>query len=282
MGSRDQLFIVDGHSMIFRAVFKHGPPLTSPDGEPTRGTYYFCRMLFALVDDHRPAYLAMAVDAPRKSTWRRALYPPYKMKRDDLGPPPEEVIIQMTRIKEIVKALGVPIIGAPGFEADDVIASLVDVCASDEVECVVCTRDKDLHQLVGPRCRVFDPQESEWCDEAKVLERWGVPPHQVVEVQTLAGDTIDNVPGVPGIGLKKALALVQRFGSVDAIMEAAETLTPAVQRALRAADLKLCRQLVELRRDVPLDISPAELEFNGFNMKRARPLFRQLGFKAWS
>lgn len=278
---RDRFFVIDTHSLIYRALFKRGPPLTSSSGEPTRGTYYFCRMLFALVDHHKPEYMALVMDAPRDSTWRRKLYPQYKMNRNK-GEMDKEHLIQIKRIQQIVRMLGIAVVEEPGFEADDLIASLVDTCASDEVQCVVCTRDKDLHQLVGPNCLVFDPQEELWINEEVVFDHWGVRPDQVVEMQTLIGDRTDNVPGVRGIGPKKALELINEYGTVNGILQAKHKLKPAVKKAFKNSDLKLCRQLVELRRDVPLNISSSELEFNGFAMKKLRPLFRELGFKAWS
>lgn len=276
-GDREQFLIIDGHSMIYRAIFKRGAPLTAPSGEPTRGTYFFCRMLFSLIQEFKPAYLAMAVDGPRKKTWRRRIFPQYKANRGEDGPP-EEVQIQFSRIVEIMRALGIPILEVEGHEADDVIATLVDACASPEVECVVCTRDKDLHQVIGPNCRMFDPQNDEWIDEAAVERRWGCPPSGVVEVQTLMGDTTDNVPGVYGVGAVKAKALVEEYGDVATIVKHEKELTPTVRKNLRAADLDLCRKLVELRTDLPIEITAVELEFNGFDMAAASPIFRRLGF----
>ena len=267
--------------MIYRAVLKHGPPLTSPDGEPTRGTFYFCKMLFALVQEHKPAYLALAVDTPRKDTFRRRLYPGYKASRDRGEGLSEEVLLQIRRIEQIVNALGVPVIKVESFEADDVIASLVNICASEEVECVVCSSDKDLHQVVGKNCRIYDAMKSEWVSSRDVRSRWGVPPEKIVEVQTLAGDSTDDVPGVSGIGLKTATTFIQKYGSVAGVMEARSELTTSKREALEAADLNLCRQLVALRRDVKLAVSSDALAFNGFNMKKARPIFQKLGFRQW-
>lgn len=270
---RDQFIILDGHGLIYRAIFRPGPPLTSPSGEPTRGTYTFCATLFSLVQHLKPAYLAMATDAPRKSTFRRKLFPGYKAKRanGDDGPP-KEVVVQLARCNQIAKLLGIPLIGAPEFEADDVIATLVDICAGDEVECVVASRDKDFHQLVGRNCRAYDPADREWIDAKHVQARWGVPPNKVVEVMNLQGDPTDCIPGIKGIGPKKALKLILEHGTAR---EAAHHC------GFDKDELALQRKLVELRRDVPLIVSPEDLAFNGFNMKNVRPLFQELGFRSF-
>lgn len=270
---RDRFLVLDGHGMMYRAIYRPGAPLTSPDGEPTRGTYTFCKTLFATVESVKPAFLAVAIDAPRKSTFRREIYPPYKTNRShgDEGPPPE-IMIQLRRCREIVEALGVPAIEVPTFEADDVIASLAESCASEEVEVVIGTRDKDFHQLVGPDCRLYDPADREWWDADRVEQKWGVPVDQIPEVQALAGDTSDNVPGVRGIGPKKAVAAVTAYGTAD---EAAEAM------GWDREHVALMLKLVTLRRDVPLSISSESLEFDGFDMHTARPVFRELGFRTF-
>lgn len=270
---KDKFLLLDGHGLIYRAIYRPGPPLTSPSGEPTRGTYTFCQTLFAMVEHLEPAYLALADDSPRKTTFRRELWPAYKANRkhEDDGPP-EEIVVQMARCKQIVKALGIPVIGAPTFEADDVIASLVEVCASDAVEVVIGSRDKDMHQLVGPNCRLFDPVDREWWDVRRVEEKWGVPVEQIPEVQALQGDTTDNVPGIKGVGPVKALAAIQAHGCAD---DAAQSAGWDVDQ------VRLMRQLVTLRKDVPLEISIEELEFDGFRMDTARKLFRKLGFRTF-
>jgi 5'-3' exonuclease len=281
MAFRDQFWILDGHALIYRALFRPGAPLSAPGtGEPTRGTYTFLSMLFAMVERYEPAYLAIALDAPRTSTFRRKLFPAYKANRDS-DPLDDASIIQLKRIREIIPLLGVATLEVDGFEADDVIGSLVEVCASDAVECVVASSDKDLHQLVGPNVRQFDPMKEEWIDEERVLERWGVPPAQVIDVQALMGDTTDNLPGVPGIGAKYATKAIQDYGSLEGLLANLDQLTKAKRDSIAAADLDLCRQLVAVRRDVPLALRVDDLAFDGFDMAAVRPLFRRLGFRTF-
>jgi 5'-3' exonuclease len=233
----------------------------------------------------------MAVDPPRSTTFRRKIYPEYKAHRSK-DKPPENVFVQMNRCRQIVRALGITVLECAGFEADDVIATLVEICSSDEVECVIFSRDKDLHQLIGPNCRQFDPQTEVWMDEKKVLDKWAVPPSKVVDVMTLSGDSTDNVPGVSGIGSAIATTLIKEYGSLKALSEAVDTgarnepvkggkrpsLTAVRRQKLKEADLDLCRQLVELRRDVPISLNIEDLEFNGLDFESARPLFEELGF----
>lgn len=280
---RDQFWILDGHGLIFRAIFSPGAPLTSPvTREPTRGTYIFTRRLLSLVEEHKPAYLAMAMDAPRSTTFRRMEYPPYKANRDGTELP-EDATIQLERIKQIVKVLGVPMIGADTFEADDVIATLADICAGKQVEVVICSADKDMNQLITRDVRQYDPNKEAWIDEKAAAEKWGVPIDRILDVQTLAGDSTDGVPGVRGIGIKTAVELVTQYGGLGGVLHAAQQgeLTPARSKAILAADLNLCRRLVELRRDVPtLGWKARDLEFDKLDTQAALPLFRKLGMQS--
>jgi len=276
--SRIRFCIIDGHGMIYRAVYRPGAPLTSPSGEPTRGTYTFIRMMLHLADTQHPDYMVMAMDAPRANTFRRKLYPGYKASRDSLPPQDESVVTQVNRIKELIDLLEIPTIEVDGFEADDVVASMVDVCARDDVLCLVCTSDKDLHQVVGENVVICGP-DGKILDAAAVEQHWGVPPCRVVEVQTLMGDSTDDVPGVPGIGFKRARELIRCYGSVNRVVESRDDLSDSMQRSILATDLTLCRQLVELRTDVPLRVRLEDLEFNGFNMRAARSVFNELGFR---
>lgn len=280
---RDRFVILDLSSLIYRALLRRGPDLCSPfTDEPTRGTYEFCKSLFALVDVLQPAYVAAAMDDARVNVYRRQIFAGYKANRPE-GDLDEDVPVQIGRMMQILRLLGVATVFVAGEEADDVIASLVDVCASPEVEAIVVSRDKDLHQLVGPHCRAYDPISKDFVDEAAVERVWGVPARLVGDVKTLAGDTGDNVPGVRGLGEKKAAKLVREHGDVAGVLAACEEgcLTQAVTQALREADIHLCRELVTLRRDLSLDVMPEDLEFNGFDIEAVRDVFVELGFRSF-
>ena len=172
-------------------------------------------MLMKLLEDTRPQYLGMVFDAPGR-TFRDDIYPEYKANRP---PTPADLISQMPLVQEVVDGFRLCSPLVRGVEADDVIATLVTRFASNDVECVVVTGDKDLMQLVGPRVRLWDTMRDRWTDVAAVESRFGVPPEQVVDVMALMGDSVDNIPGVKGIGEKTAVALVRRFGPLESVLE---------------------------------------------------------------
>jgi len=270
--------------MVYRAIFKKGPPLRSPrTGELTRGSFYFCKMLFSLASTHKPDYLAVAVD-PRSRTYkRREWYPDYKGNRKPLpGVEQEEIDQQIDTIYKILDAIDVPVLYCDQYEADDIIATVVSKWKDHGFNFVVVSRDKDLHQLVSDRCSIFDSQENEWITPSDVERIWGFSPDRVTEVQTLMGDSVDNIPGIRGVGKKRAIALLKKFGTVEGLVEASETLSPSMQKAISEADLELTKKLVTLDTDLPLSLDPSSMCFDGFDMDGARPLFKKLGFREWS
>lgn len=280
MGKRTyHLLLIDGHSQMYRAIFAPGPKLTSPDGEPTHGTYYFTRMLLRLLREKRPQYCAVAVDGPRDRLERRRLYPAYKTNRH--AEPDPSIPVQIKRMLQIVKALGLPVISSPGWEADDVIATLARRFRDYEMRTEVVTRDKDLHQLVSDRYGVslYDPQTDESVYDAQVEEHWGCRPERVVDAQTLIGDPTDCVPGVKGIGPKNARALLTEFGSIERAL-ASPHLSQRIRTAILEADLDLCRTLVRLNANCPLEPDPqlVDLRYRGPRLSSARPIFKGLGF----
>jgi 5'-3' exonuclease len=288
-GSKEKFVIIDGHNMIFRAIFAHaaGEMLTAPTGEPTKGTYYFCRMLFSLTESITPSYIAMAMDGGRKHTWRRKLYPDYKANRDESDSSKdggEEIWVQLRRIQQIVELLGIPVFTIKEFEADDIIATLARKGASDDVEAVIVSKDHDLHQVVGTNCRMLDPNSNEWITPREVMTCWGVPPSKVPEVKALMGDKGDNIPGIRGIGLKKASAAIQQYGTAKAVIDAVREgkIFQKQQEACLAHPVDLALQLSSVRYDVPVEMSAKKLAFNGYNMNNARPVFKELGFRMWS
>jgi DNA polymerase-1 len=273
----DTLYVIDGHSQIYRAYYAPFRDLTSPTGEPTRATYVFTSMLLRFIHDRRPQYLAMAVDGPVEKLHRRQLYPDYKVTRK---PMPEDLRPQIQRIIQIVGAVGIPILTVPGYEADDVIATLAERFASPQMKVVLISRDKDLDQLVGENVVLYDPMKDETFDAAAIEAAKGYPPSKAVEVQTLMGDSIDNIPGIPGIGPKTAARLIVQYGSADEVVAHAAELTPKLKESIlaNATILATSRQLVRLERGVPMDMDLARLRFTGLPVRAVRPLFVELGF----
>ncbi|MCD6303608.1 MAG: DNA polymerase I, partial [Planctomycetes bacterium] len=274
----EKFYILDGHFLIYRAYYAPFRRLTSPSGEPTRATYVFCQMLLKLIAEHKPHYLAMAVDGPAEKLHRRRLYGDYKVTRK---PPPEDFSPQAERIVQIVRAMHVPILQADGYEADDVMASLVERYAGPDLDIVLVSRDKDLDQLVGPHAVLYDPMKDQLIDAEAIERQKGYPPAAAVEIQTLTGDSTDNIPGIPGIGPKTAVTLIRRYGSVRGVLEHLDELTPRLRENIRShADrLELSRRLVTLHRDVPVETDLEAMRFEGIDGRAVRPLLAELGFR---
>jgi DNA polymerase-1 len=278
------LYLIDGHAQIYRAYYAPFRPLTSPTGEPTRATYIFCQMLLNLIRDRQPDYLVMVLDADERKLLRRRIYPEYKAQRE---PPPEDLPVQERRIVSILEAAGVPILVREGYEADDVIATLVrryaptNAAPAESLDICVVSRDKDLEQLLGPRVSMFDPLKSEVITPESVLESKGWRPDQATDAQILTGDSVDNVPGVPGIGPKTAATLLQKYGTVEGILAHADELTPKQRENLLAfiPRIPVVRQLVTLQDDVPIELELETAACARFAWGRVRPLFEELGFR---
>ena len=206
------VYLIDGSGYIFRA-FHALPPMTRADGTPVNAVFGFTNMLLKLVEDSDADYIAVIFDAGRRS-FRNDLYPEYKAHRP---PPPPELVPQFALIREATRACNVPAIEREGFEADDLIAAYAKVASALGAEVTIVSSDKDLMQLVGGKVTMHDPIKNRRIGEAEVREKFGVGPDKVVDVQALAGDSSDNVPGVPGIGVKTAAELIKKKqrGSCD-------------------------------------------------------------------
>ncbi|MFH1109123.1 MAG: DNA polymerase I [Planctomycetota bacterium] len=271
------LYLLDGHYQIYRAFYGLPQQLSSPTGEPTGATHVFCSMLFGLIQKRRPDYLAMVMDVSDETVFRHDLDPNYKTHRD---PAPEALHVQADRIVSILSALRVPIYRRPRFEADDLIATIVERLRDEDVRIYIVSRDKDLEQLLSDRVRLLDPGKDAEMDVAALLETKGYTPEQAVEVQTLAGDSTDNIPGVPGVGPKTAAKLIIQYGSAAAVIEHADELSPKMRERVKAfaAQLPVTRQLVTLRRDVPFDFELRDCALDRLSPSAVRPIFEELGF----
>lgn len=272
------LYVIDGHAQIYRAYYAPFRPLNSPTGEPTRATYVFCQMLLNLLRDRRPDYLVMALDADETKLLRRQIYPEYKAHRE---PPPEDLGPQEERIIRILEAAGVPLLRQEGHEADDLIATLVRRLAGPELRVCVVSRDKDLEQLLGEYVYLYDPLKDEEITAERLVNVKGWRPEQAIDAQILIGDSVDNVPGVPGIGPKTAAKLLEKYGSVQGVVEHADELTPKQRENVLAfaPRLDMVRELVTLRDDLALELDLAAAACDRFDWSRVRPTFEALGFR---
>lgn len=282
--------ILDGHALIYRACHASQQRLTSPSGEPTNGPYFFTKTLFSLVQERKPAYLAMAADPPKTLKTplaRKKLYPAYKQDREGQ---PEEIFVQVQRCLDIASALGVPVLVEPGQEADDVIATLAwKALEFDEFEgkAIIVSRDKDMHQLLSAELvEMYDPFTRTFVTEADVERRWGCTEWKVAHVQALCGDPTDSIPGVKGIGEVRARKLMaDQPDGIHSLMLSLRTLPPSVAGSLRKAwdsgHLRTMMALTTLNRDL-WEINLEDYTFKGLDVESARPIFNELGFTRWT
>jgi DNA polymerase-1 len=262
------LYIMDGHGLIYRAYYALvRRPLVTTKGENTSAIHGFMRMLMRLMKDCSPEYLVCAFDS-KKKTFRHELFPEYKQKRLKA---PEDLLSQVETIKELVVKLGVQGIAAEGFEADDVIGTLVDAAKREGVRCVIVSSDKDILQLVDESVAVMASRkgtaEMEVMDAGKVLETWQVPPGGMTDLLAIMGDQSDNVPGVKGIGESGAVKLIREFGSVEKIYDNLASVGSERTRSLLEKGREtafLSKRLVTIRRDVPIPFRLESFRLAGF------------------
>jgi len=257
MSEKGRLVLVDGSGYIFRA-FHALPPMTRRDGTPVNAVYGFTAMLMKLIDDLQPDHVAVVFDVARK-TFRSDIYPEYKANRSE---PPEDLLPQFALVRAATKALSLPLLEAPGFEADDLIATYARLGEAAGLATLIVSSDKDLMQLVRGDVTMLDPMKQRRIGAGEVFERFGVAPEKVIDVQALAGDSTDNVPGVPGIGIKTAAELIQTFGDLDNLLANAETIKQPKRRENLinfAEQARISRQLVMLRDDAPMPLELSAL-----------------------
>ena len=272
------LFLIDGSNQMYRA-YHAIRGLTGPDGKSTNAVYGFINMLRKLIADHQPEYIAASFDV-RGQTFRSKMSADYKANR---APMPSDLAEQIPWVFEACEALGVPIFTSEGFEADDVIGTLASRAASHGLNAAIVTGDKDFFQLVNDVIKVYNPKdEGTWLDAAGVVQKFGVPPSQVVDVLALMGDSSDNVKGVPGIGDKGARELIAQYGSLDALLEhAGEVKQKKYREGLlqHADEARQSKVLVTIRTDVDVPFNTEAFRYQGPLRERCYELFSRLGFR---
>ena len=278
-----RLYLIDGSGYIFRA-FHALPPMTRPDGTPVNAVYGFSAMLMKLLDDlrdHAAEELIAVVFDAKRATFRNDIYPEYKAHRP---PAPDELVPQFAIIRDAVRAFNVPCIEREGFEADDLIATYAKLASEQGVEeVVVISADKDLMQLVRPGVRMRDPMKNKDIGPDEVKERFGVPPDKVTDVQALAGDSSDNIPGVPGIGVKTAAELILQYGDLENLLaHAGEIKQPKRRENLLAhADTaRMCKKLVTLHESAPVDVPLSDLAWKAPEPDKLQAFIAAQGFKS--
>src|SRR5690348_6255210 len=288
--STDALFLVDGYALIYRAFFAMiARPLTTRHGENTSAAWGVTNFLLRLRERHQPGFLGWVND--RGVSFRERLYPEYKATRQKLTAELQQDFDRsVERIAQLLEAFRVPLVTVEGFEADDVIGTLAAKATDAGVPSVIVSGDKDFYQLIGPRVSLLNPGrsgpagvEEQWVDESNASERLGVPPRQVIDYLALVGDSSDNVPGVKGIGEKTAVELLAKYPDLETIIShAAEIPGKRAREALLAhtEEARLSRDLVTIRRDVPVTLDLDALRVKPFDGPRLTELFTELEFRS--
>ncbi|MGD9248729.1 MAG: DNA polymerase I, partial [Desulfobacteraceae bacterium] len=276
-GDTPQLYLIDGSAYVYRA-FHALRSLTNSKGMPTNAVFGFTRMLIKLMQERTPRYVVMFFDA-KGPTFRHEMYAEYKANRP---PMPDELVSQLPYIKKVTAGFNIPVIEMSGYEADDLIGTYARLAEAAGFDVTMVTGDKDFVQLVTHRATIWDPMKNKVIDSAAVLSEFNLKPFQIVDMMGFSGDSADNVPGVPGIGPKTALKLVQRFGSMDALYEQIDALTSKKQREKLLAYKEqafLSRKLVTIDTQAPVEFSPQAFEVVPPDEEVLGALFQELEFR---
>ena len=277
MNKEKTLYLIDGTAYIYRA-YHAIRGLTNSKGLPTNAVFGFTRMLLKLIEDRSPEYMAMFFDA-KGPTFRHKIFEAYKANRPPL---PDDLAVQLPYIKDITEAFNMPVIEIEGFEADDCIGTIARMAENSGFSVVMVTGDKDFIQLVTDKAIIWDPMKERTIEIDTIRKDFGVEPHQMIDVMGLSGDAADNISGVPGIGPKTALALIQTFGSMKILYEKVDTITKKKQHEnlVRYKDQALLsRELVTIDTRVPLSFDAESFKAKPPNNTRLSSLFRNLEFR---
>lgn len=277
-----KLMLIDGNSITYRAFFAL-PTLSNAQGQFTNAVFGFTQMLLKMLQDEQPTHIAVAFDAG-KTTFRHGLYEAYKGTRQKT---PSELSEQFPLVRELLRAFRIPVLEVPQYEADDIIGTLTRLADSAGLATLVVSGDKDLLQLVSPHVHAVLTRKGitdvDYYDPAAVEARFGLTPAQVIDLKGLMGDTSDNIPGVPGVGEKTAVKLLQAWPSVEEVLDHIHEVPGAKLKEKleqHRADALLSKQLATIHRDVPVDVSLDDLRYDGYRAADVRKMFLQLGFKS--
>ncbi len=280
----DHFYLIDGSGYIFRAYYALPPLSRKSDGMPTGAVSGFCSMLFKLLEDsksnenkHKPTHFAVIFDAARKN-FRNEIYSDYKANRSDA---PDDLVPQFEFIRKSVKAFNLPSIELINYEADDLIATYVEQILKEGAKATIVSSDKDLMQLYKKNIRIYDPMKSKFISNEDVNNKFGVNPDKVIDVQALAGDSSDNVPGVPGIGVKTAAELINQYGNLENLLKNADKIKQNKRREtlIQNKDKAIVsKKLVTLKKDVPVKNKISEFELKEIDKNKLYNFLREMEF----
>jgi DNA polymerase-1 len=270
------LYIIDGHAYIYAAYWAKMRQMTSPSGEPTQVTYIFTTTILGLIKNQKPDMLVVAMDSKTPS-FRAKIYPEYKAHRP---PMPDEIPVQINRIEQILEAMNIPMMRLDGFEADDVIGTLSKKAAKEGIEVYICSKDKDMLQLLDEGVYTYDIKTGEKANSETIKKEMNVTPKQFLEVLALEGDKSDNVPGIADVGPKTALEWIQKYGSIENLYKNADEIAGKRGDNLRAsrAIVKLSKELVTIDTNAPLKFKFEDLKLGQPDKEKIAEIFNELGF----
>ena len=277
MNKRKKISLIDGSGFIFRAYYAL-PPLTSKNGKPVGAVLGFCNMLLKLIQEKESDKLIVVFDSAKK-TFRNNIYSDYKANR---GEAPEDLIPQFKIIREAVDAFDITRIELEGYEADDLIATYAKFFDDKDWSVEIVSSDKDLMQLINNNIFMKDPIKNKIIKENEVFEKFGVYPEKVIDVQTLTGDKVDNIPGAPGIGIKTAALLVNQFGSLKGILSDFKKIKQNKRREaieFNIENIAISKKLVELKKDVKVEINIDKISSSDFDKKKLLEFFKKYNFE---
>lgn len=282
MSNSPTLYLLDTHALIFQ-MFHAIPQMTSPDGRPTNAVFGVTRDLISICEDVKPTYLLATFDTP-EPTFRNELYPAYKAQRPDPSP---DLLMQIPTVYSVLEAMNLPILAIPGWEADDIMATVATAAAARGIDVTLCTSDKDCRQIIGERVRMLNMRKKTVMDPAALLADWGVRPDQVVDFQTLVGDTVDNVKGVQGVGEKTAAKLLQQYDTLENLIAHVDEIKQAklrenIKKAIANGDLELSRKLVRLETNVPMNLDWENWHCRPWDGPKLLAIFEELGFRSYA
>jgi DNA polymerase I len=274
---RPLVYAIDSHSLIYQ-VFHALPEMSGPNGQPVGAIHGFIRDIVDLLEKQKPDYLLCAFDFSG-DTFRHKIFPGYKQQRDEM---PLDLQLQIPNIRRLLAAMNIPILELDQYEADDILATIARECDERDWDLFVVTADKDCRQLISPRVKIYNIRKQEVFDEQRLAEEWGITPEQVVDFQSLVGDSVDNVPGVPLIGPKIARELIAQYGTLDAVLEHAGEVKGQKRRENLMnfqEQARMSRELVQLDRQTPIEIDWDAARVSGVNRQAVEELVREFGFR---
>ncbi|MBZ0108953.1 MAG: hypothetical protein K8F52_09810 [Candidatus Scalindua rubra] len=274
-----KFFIIDGHSQLYQAYYAISG-LTTPSGQPINAVYGFTRMLRKILKEDRPCYMAIAFDS-NGPTFRHLEYKEYKEHRK---PTPDDLVSQIPLMFDVIKAYGIPLFAIQGFEADDIIGTISKKVSMENIECTIITTDKDMDQLVDKYIKIFNPRKKQIRNIDRIRNEMGIEPKSFIDVLALSGDSSDNIPGVPGIGIKTALELIREWKSLENVLSNTDKVKgkKRQENLLKYAEsARLSMRLATINTEVPLDYNLEGCRLTNVNNNKLNELFTAYGFNSF-